>query len=158
MIGIYKIVNPNGKLYIGQSTNVEKRWRTYKTLHCKGQIKLYNSLKKHGFENHKFEIIEECDVNMLDKREIYWGEYYDVLGEMGLNCRLGNGKGKLSEETKQKISESNIGKEGPWKGKKNEKYSEWMKNNNPFKGKTHTNETKEKIGVKNSKPKSGELS
>lgn len=62
----------------------------------------------------------------------------------------------LSEETKQKISESNIGKEGPWKGKKNEKHSEWMKNNNPFKGKTHTNETKEKISVKNSKPKSEE--
>ena len=62
----------------------------------------------------------------------------------------------LSEETKQKISDSNIGKEGPWKGKKNEKHSEWMKINNPFKGKTHTNETKEKISIKNRKPKTEE--
>lgn len=51
----------------------------------------------------------------------------------------------LSEETKHKISESNIGKEGYWTGKKNEKHSEWMKSNNPFKGRTHTPEVCEKI-------------
>jgi hypothetical protein len=30
MIGIYKIINPNGRIYIGQSTNIEVRWSKYK--------------------------------------------------------------------------------------------------------------------------------
>ena len=108
MIGIYKIVNPNGKLYIGQSTNIEKRWRTYKTLHCKGQIKLYNSLKKHGFENHKFEIIEECDVTALEERETYWKLFYKVLEIPSLCCRIDGKFGYDSIETKNKKSQSKL--------------------------------------------------
>lgn len=57
MIGIYKITNPNGKIYIGQSTNIDKRFYRYKRLECKGQIKLYNSLKKYGWDAHIIEII-----------------------------------------------------------------------------------------------------
>lgn len=109
MIGIYKIVNPNGKLYIGQSTNIEKRWRDYKTLHCKGQTKLYNSLKKHGFENHKFEIIEECDVDILEERETYWKLFYKVLEIPSLCCRIDGISGYLSQETRDKISKGLTG-------------------------------------------------
>lgn len=106
--GIYKITSPSGKIYIGQSIDIEKRWEWYKKIRCKSQIKLYNSLKKHGVDPHKFEIIEECNKNKMDEREIYWGNQYDVLNN-GLNLRLGNGKGCLSEETKQKISSSSKG-------------------------------------------------
>jgi len=42
------------------------------------------------------------------------------------------------------------------KGIPNPKHSEWMKENNPFRGKTHTNEVKQKIKEINSKPKSEE--
>lgn len=109
--GIYKITNPKGKVYIGQSVDIDKRFRKYKYLNEKDkQTKLHNSFKKYGIENHKFEIIEICDVFILDEREIFWGKYYNVLLENGLNCRLGDGKGNLSEETKQKISESNKGR------------------------------------------------
>jgi hypothetical protein len=48
MVGIYKISNPNGRIYIGQSTNIELRWGKYSKLHCKDQPSLYLSLKKHG--------------------------------------------------------------------------------------------------------------
>ena len=110
-VGIYKITNPKGKIYIGQSINVEKRIKKYKTIKIYNQQpKLFNSIQKYGYENHKFEIIEECDISMLDKREIYWGEYFNVLGSEGLNCRLGNGNGILSEETKKKIGISNKGR------------------------------------------------
>lgn len=110
MIGIYKITNPTSKIYIGQSIDLKYRENQYKRANCHQQIKLYNSIKKYGWNKHKFEIIEECDINKLDERELYWGEYYDVLGENGLVLRLGNGRGKCSEETKKKKSIAMKGK------------------------------------------------
>jgi group I intron endonuclease len=103
-IGIYKITSPSGKIYVGQSTNLEKRKDDYKKLKCEKQPKLYNSLQKYGWEQHKFEIIEECAEEQLNKREIYWGLHYDVLDENGLNLKLGDASGLCSKETKQKIS------------------------------------------------------
>ena len=58
IIGIYKIINPKGKIYIGQSTNLKKREDSYEKLRCDKQYKLYNSLQKYGWEQHIFEIIE----------------------------------------------------------------------------------------------------
>jgi len=104
MIGIYKITNPSNKIYIGQSTNIKERFRKYSKLSNKRQIKLYNSFQKYGIDNHQFEIIEECSEDILDEREIYWGNHYNVLGDNGLNLRLGNGRGSCSENTKNKIS------------------------------------------------------
>jgi group I intron endonuclease len=43
------------------------------------------------------------------------------------------------------------------KGIPNQKHSEWMKENNPFKGKTHTEEHKNKLREINSKPKSEDI-
>lgn len=106
-IGIYKITSPSGKIYIGQSSNIENRKYYYEKLHCTKQIKLYNSIKKYGWDNHTFDIIEECSLKQLNEREIYWGQYYDVLGEKGLNLRLGDANGLCSEETKQKIGVTN---------------------------------------------------
>jgi group I intron endonuclease len=110
MIGIYKIINPKGKVYVGQTTNIKKREKTYSRLNCKKQPKLYNSLKKYGYENHTFEIIEECTLEQLNEREIYWGLYFDVLGKKGLNLKLGNGRGSCSEETKQKMRGAAFGR------------------------------------------------
>lgn len=112
MIGIYKITNPNGKVYIGQTINIENRWNEYKSLsNSKSQIKIHNSLKKYGYKNHIFEIIEECDEKELNDRERYWQDYYNVIGKQGLNCRLtktNDKSGSLSIETKLKLSNSHI--------------------------------------------------
>ena len=106
MIGIYKITSPNGKIYIGQSINIEQRWsKDYKTLRCKTQPKLYNSLKKYSPENHKFEILEECSIEHLLERETYWKTFYKVLEIPSLCCRTDGKFGNLSQETKNKISE-----------------------------------------------------
>lgn len=112
MSGIYKITNPKGKVYIGQSVNVDNRKKYYKSLRCKNQTKIYNSLKKYGFENHIFEIVCYCDISELNELERYYQEIYNVI-DSGLNCKLTNtndSSGVLSEETKNKIRNVNLGK------------------------------------------------
>jgi group I intron endonuclease len=106
MVGIYKITNPQGKIYIGQSINIEERLYQYKCLskYSLGR-KIYNSIKKYGWENHSHEVIIECLIEELDDKEIYWGEFYEVLGENGLNLKLGEGRGKCSNETKALMSQ-----------------------------------------------------
>ncbi len=109
--GIYKITNPNNKIYIGQSVNVSKRLLDYKYLRCKSQILIYRSLIKYGVENHTFEIIEECSVDLLNERERYYQDFYNVT-EFGLNLSLVNTETKKyvhSEISKTKISNSRTG-------------------------------------------------
>ena len=50
MIGIYKIISPSGKIYIGQSRNIDKRFQQYKRLNCAKQPRLYNSFIKYGID------------------------------------------------------------------------------------------------------------
>lgn len=129
MIGIYRITNPKGKVYVGQSIHVELRWQNYKNLNCKWQHRLFNSLKKYGTENHTFEIIEECLEGELNTRERYWQDYYDVL-EKGLNCRLTRTEdksGRQSEETKKRQSEAKKGKPNWKRGKRVKPLSEETK-------------------------------
>lgn len=112
-IGIYKITSPSGKVYIGQSIDIDNRFKQYKSHYCKKQYVLYNSLKKYGFDNHKFEIITLCDVSQLNDLERYYQDLYCVLGDNGMNLRLTETNdrfGKLSDELKEKISKNRKGK------------------------------------------------
>lgn len=59
-IGIYKITSPSGKIYIGQSVDIENRFKTYLRYSCKSQPKLLASLKSYGSENHIYEILLIC--------------------------------------------------------------------------------------------------
>lgn len=107
-IGIYKITSPNGRVYVGQSINLKNRENQYKNINeSHGQIKLHRSFLKYGLENHIFEIIEFCSLDELDEREIYWGHHYHVLSSQGLNCRLGKGRGIISEELRIRMKVSN---------------------------------------------------
>ncbi len=106
--GIYKITSPTGKIYIGQSTNINRRFYIYRLLHCKPQAKLYGSLKKHGVENHLFEIIHECDRSELNPLEEYYINKFDTLN-CGLNLKPGGDAKALSDSTKGKISRANSG-------------------------------------------------
>lgn len=108
--GIYKITSPTSRVYIGQSVNIKKRFRDYRCLNCKKQPALFNSLTKHSSKNHIFEIIEECPKELLNKRERYWQDFYDVL-KNGLNCVLTESNSLpfiISESTKLLKSQSRI--------------------------------------------------
>tara|TARA_R110000868_G_C10727291_1_gene751293 strand:+ start:35 stop:646 length:612 start_codon:yes stop_codon:yes gene_type:complete len=107
-IGIYKITNPSGKIYIGSSKNIEQRWLGYKSIKNKSQTKLYNSFKKYGVNNHKFEIVKICLEKDLFKYEHKISNKYNVLGENGLNCVIVGHKeikNNYSVQTKQKMSD-----------------------------------------------------
>jgi len=113
--GIYKIISPSGKIYIGQSIDIERRFSQYRkgcTIN-KSQKKLYNSFKKYGEAAHSFEIIEIVEFELINIRERYWQDYYDVLNPIcGLNLMLTKTNilpCKVSEETKNKIRNKLLG-------------------------------------------------
>jgi len=111
IVGIYKITSPSGKIYIGQSKNILYRWRYfYEKLHCKRQLHLYNSLKKYGVTNHKFEILKECLIEELNNFEIYYISFYNSTNKLvGLNHREG-GNGKIiCEATRLKMRNNALG-------------------------------------------------
>ena len=113
MIGIYKITNPNNRVYIGQSKNISKRLEKYYNLSCSTQPRLYRSLKKYGADLHTFEIIEECEIDKLNERERYYQELYDVLSSKGMNCLYTKTKDKRREANKNignKISKALTGR------------------------------------------------
>lgn len=105
--GIYKIVNPKGKVYIGQSVDLYRRLKHYfEPKAAKNQVILKNSFEKYGVNNHIFSIIEECDVKELNEKERFWQEFYL---ETSLNCRLTKSldkSGYCSDITKNNISNS----------------------------------------------------
>lgn len=147
---IYKITNNhNQKCYIGQTTKINPNSRLDGHRYDARKNKyhpLYNSMRKHGFENFTFEIIA---VNLTNKKEdLDWLERYYIEKfnsanrDFGYNLDLGgNSVGKHSEETKRKISESN-------KGKLKSKES-IEKQRKKILGRKHSEETKMKISEAN---------
>lgn len=88
--GIYKITSPTGRIYVGKSKDIRKRWMSYLNIRCKSQPKLYRSLVKYGPKAHKFEVLEECLYEQLDDREVHWGVKFRVLEKGNLNTVLGS--------------------------------------------------------------------
>ena len=170
-VGIYKIIAPSGRIYIGQSIDINSRFNQYKKLqNCKEQTLLYKSLNEYSVDNHIFEVIEDCFMEDLNCRERYWQDFYDVLGEKGLNCILqecGEQRKVLSDETRSKLGQKGeknyfFGKSGelsPWYGVRGESHPNygrdaWNKGkemhhlrgkNSPFYGKSRSEDIKNKI-------------
>jgi len=112
LIGIYKITSPTNRIYIGQSSNIKKRFTNYKSLDCKKQKRLYNSFLKHGVENHKFEILCQCELSELNTKERHYQDLFSVLTSSGLNCTLTEHESirrEYSIETRKKMSDSRKG-------------------------------------------------
>lgn len=115
-ISIYKITNPNGCVYVGKTRDIKKRFRQYeKYAKVITQPKLQYSIIKHGWENHKIEILEVCHIKYSNSREIYWVKEcnsYAAINKNGLNLTPGGDGGK-----------------GGRKNKNCKKVYQWCKNN-----------------------------
>ena len=78
MTGIYQIKNLiNGKIYIGQSKNIASRWHRHRTDYRKFDYAIYRAMRKYGLNNFEFSVLEECSIDQLNEREIYWIEEKD---------------------------------------------------------------------------------
>lgn len=133
MIGIYKYENKiNGKIYIGQSKNIEYRynehlngWKVDRPQH----IDL--AIHKYGIDNFNFDIIQqfdELDTDKLNQAEVYWVQYYDCYNTShGYNHRAPGDSMIMDEYTRYKIALKSQGE------------------SNPMYGKTHTVEARAKI-------------
>ena len=107
MIGIYKITNNiNGKIYIGQSNNIQRRFSEHQTKGSISRIPVDIAIQKYGKENFSFEVLEECPVEELNIKETKWITYFNSI-ENGYNCSLGgdqqstgsnNGRAILTED------------------------------------------------------------
>ena len=154
--GIYKITNlVNGKVYIGASKNIEKRWWGHKR--C-ASSPIHSDLEALGEENFKFEVLLECPETMLAQWERDMICLYDADDpEKGYNSKkdrpynLKNSeshkgkpawnKGKpawnkgipCSEETRRKMSESHKGQEAWNRGLKTNRpaWNSGLKMNRP---------------------------
>lgn len=117
---IYKITSPSGRVYIGLTLNLPRREKNYRNLECKKQHILYNSIKKHGWNTHKFDVIDTftSEGQFALGKEIFW-----IRSFMSNKCKWPKMNGinsndggqsntglKMSEESKRKISLANKGR------------------------------------------------
>jgi group I intron endonuclease len=98
------------KSYIGQTTRpIEKRLEEHETGRSNGCRAIYNAIQYHGWD--KFEKdYYECPDEDLDKHEELMIEVLGTLAPGGYNLKEGGDNRKMSGETKQKMSESHLGK------------------------------------------------
>ena len=101
--GIYKIENNlNHKIYIGQSVDIERRWKQH--ISSSNDVKhplyynqLYRDFRHYGIDNFTFSIVQEISEGSLDEAELYWMKHYDTL-KNGYNISAGKGQTICLEE------------------------------------------------------------
>lgn len=85
--GVYKITNLiTNKCYIGVSIHIEQRWKEHQS--GKGSKELYKDFLQYGIKNFSFEILEECSVEEMYKKEPEWIAYYNSYKD-GYNANPG---------------------------------------------------------------------
>lgn len=162
--GIYCIENiNNNKKYIGQSVDVQDRWRKHKSElehHVHHNSYLQNAWNKYGEDVFNFYVLEYCEIEQLDEKEIYYIDLYKTTNrDCGYNLKSG---GQLSgsyytEEIKEKMSKSiktSYQNSNLREIRKDNALNQWsnpeikakiMGSNNGMYGRKHTEESKLKI-------------
>lgn len=108
-VGVYGIfcIHTNRCLYVGQSRNIEYRWKKHRQTLLSGTHKrkgLVEWVNRFGIESIYFTELELCKENELNSAEIYW--FNKLLPEFFGKQPSNKDKWDQSDETKRKISKS----------------------------------------------------
>jgi group I intron endonuclease len=113
----------NGKVYIGKTVlSLDARWQRHlrDARGTRYNTYFYKAIRKHGPEAFSREVICEADdTEKLNALEIFYIGYFKAnQPTFGYNMTAGGDGLRVTEELRQKLSESHIGKT-PWnKGRK----------------------------------------
>lgn len=124
--GIYLIINTkNGKFYIGQSQDINRRWNSHRSnlrKNTHSNCHLQRAWNIDGEDKFKFLVLEYCPIEQLDEREqiqlnahVNGDNCYNIAVDATApnRGRTGTMLGKHhTEETRRKISAAKKGKPG----------------------------------------------
>ena len=102
----------NGKIYIGKSINIERRWKE----ELNGQLNdhIRRSMDKYGIANFKFSVILECEAEELDEKKFYIDFYNSHHRDFGYNKTLVERVDNGLNKQKKKVSKMRMGDGNPW--------------------------------------------
>lgn len=118
---IYCITSPSGKKYIGQAVKILANGRRWGYIsRWKDHIRdskganfcrlLNNAINKYGSENFKVELIHECPVEELNYFETFYIKEQNTISPNGYNLTSGGNHCVQHESTRERKSQSLIGK------------------------------------------------
>lgn len=119
---IYRAFLEDGRGYIGQTIKtINKRIREHKcnSKNVNDARHFYNAIRKYGFNNFKWEILEECySEEKLNLGEEQWINYFDYKNrDKGFNLQDAGFRKRHHPDTIEKIKQSKLGDKNPMFGK-----------------------------------------
>ncbi len=97
----------NGKVYIGKSKNIYKRYCRHLSKSNPGTTSFSVAMRKYGINNFDFFILETCRIEDLDQNEVKWISLHNSTDKRnGYNITIGGSKYPFPESSKQKMSET----------------------------------------------------
>jgi len=138
---IYKITNiTNGKIYVGQCVSHILNHKKYRPYGLNGRFKchiseafstkknqshyLNNAIRKYGASGFTVELIEYCEIENADEREVFYIKELNSLYPNGYNLKNGGYSFTHSNESKRRVS---AGVVNYYKDKKIERFANIQK-------------------------------